>query len=99
MATSGVEIPVYGHAADGNLHVHIMEAKDKDPNYVENLENEIYQIANSAGGVITGEHGIGKIRLEKLSLSLGRKELQLMKEIKKIFDPNGVLNPETKLPL
>jgi len=99
MATSGVEIPVYGHAADGNLHVHIMEAKDKGLNYVENLENEIYQIANSAGGVITGEHGIGKIRLEKLSLSLGRKELQLMKEIKKIFDPNGVLNPETKLPL
>jgi len=99
MTTSGVEIPAYGHAADGNLHVHIMKVQGKNSNYVENLKNEIYQIANSAGGVITGEHGIGKIRLRSLSLSIDRKELQLMKEIKKVFDPNGVLNPETKLPV
>jgi glycolate oxidase len=66
---------------------------------VEKLKNEIYGIAMDAGGVITGEHGIGKIRLNKLPVSLGSKELELMREIKKIFDPNGILNPGTKLNL
>jgi glycolate oxidase len=97
VARSGAVMPVFGHAADGNIHVHITKEEGKDPAYVENYRNEIYKIALSAGGVITGEHGIGKIRLEKLSASLDSKELALMREIKKIFDPNGVLNPDTKV--
>ena len=97
VSTSGTAIPVLGHAADGNLHVHISKAEGKGMDYVEDLKNEIYTITMNAGGVVTGEHGIGKIRLDKLSTSLSSKELALLREIKKIFDPRGILNPDTKL--
>jgi glycolate oxidase len=91
-------IPIYGHAGDGNLHVHIMREEGEGLEYVENLRNEIYGIATRAGGVITGEHGIGKVRIGKLPTVLGKKELELMQDIKRIFDPNGILNPGTTIP-
>jgi len=93
-----VRIPVYGHAADGNLHVHIMREQGEDSEFVGKLRDEIYEIAAKAGGVMTGEHGIGKIRTQKLQASLPKKELELMGSIKKTFDPNGILNPGTKIP-
>jgi glycolate oxidase len=89
--------PIYGHAADGNLHVHIMRKQDEGPEYADNVRDSIYEIATKAGGVITGEHGIGKVRTGKLPIYLTKKELDLMKSIKRIFDPNGILNPETKI--
>jgi glycolate oxidase len=91
-------LEVFGHAADGNLHVHIMKKEGESPKYAEDLRNEIYEIAMSAGGVITGEHGIGKIRTKKLESLMTRKEFELMKNIKKLFDPDGILNPGTKIP-
>jgi glycolate oxidase len=91
-------LPVYGHAADGNLHIHIMKREGDTPDYVEALRNEIYRVALDAGGVITGEHGIGKIRIAKLQSSLTEEEIVLMTAIKRIFDPNNVLNPRTKIP-
>jgi glycolate oxidase len=92
-------LPVYGHAADGNLHVHIMKREGDTADYLEALMNEIYRIATKAGGVITGEHGIGKIRTNKLQSSLTKEEIALMTAIKKLFDPNNVLNPGTKIPV
>lgn len=92
-----VLLPVFGHVADGNLHVHIMSKQGEGPGYVENLRNEIYEIATKAGGVITGEHGIGKVRAGELQMFLSKKELELMKSIKKTFDPNNILNPGTKI--
>jgi len=89
----GVHLPVYGHAGDGNLHVHIMNEENKEPDYVANVKREIYMAGVRLGGVITGEHGIGKIRTGDITLVLGEKELGLMKGIKKLFDPNGILNP------
>ncbi len=91
-------LPVYGHAADGNLHVHVMKKEGDTPDHLDALSNEIYKIAMDAGGVITGEHGIGKIRIQKLPLCLTEKEIQLMVAIKRVFDPNNVLNPGTKIP-
>ena len=92
-------LPVFGHAADGNLHIHIMKREGDTADYVEALRNEIYRIAIDAGGVITGEHGIGKIRTAKLQSSLTKEEIALMTAIKRIFDPNNVLNPGTKIPV
>jgi glycolate oxidase len=92
-------LPVFGHAADGNLHIHIMKREGDTADYVEALRNEIYRIAIDAGGVITGEHGIGKIRTAKLQTSLTKEEIALMTAIKRIFDPNNVLNPGTKIPV
>jgi glycolate oxidase len=91
-------LPVFGHAADGNLHIHIMKREGDTADYVEALRNEIYRVALDAGGVITGEHGIGKIRTAKLQSSLTKEEIALMTAIKRIFDPNNILNPGTKIP-
>ena len=91
-------LPVFGHAADGNLHIHIMKREGDTPDHVKALRNEIYGIAIDAGGVITGEHGIGKIRTDKIQSCLAKEEIELMKAIKRVFDPNNVLNPGAKIP-
>jgi glycolate oxidase len=88
-----VHLPVYGHAGDGNLHVHIMKEKSKGSDYAARVKKEIYDAGVHMGGVITGEHGIGTIRTEELALTTSEKELGLMKGIKKIFDTNNILNP------
>jgi len=92
-----VLLPAYGHAADGNLHVHIMKGPTGQTEHVERLREEIYRTAVQLGGVITGEHGIGKIRTGKLELYLTEKEIDLMKNAKRIFDPNNLLNPGAKI--
>jgi glycolate oxidase len=94
----GVHLPVYGHAGDGNLHVHIMKEKGKSSDYAAKVKKEIYNAGVQMGGVITGEHGIGVIRTEELALTTSEKELSLMKGIKKLFDPNNILNPGKVLP-
>jgi glycolate oxidase len=91
-----VTLPVFGHAGDGNLHVHIMRNHSNDQTM--RIRNEIYELATKAGGVITGEHGIGKIRTDKVQLLLSPKEIEIVQRIKKMLDPNGILNPGTKLP-
>jgi glycolate oxidase len=96
-AKYGTRIVIFGHAADGNLHAHLTRTPGMNVDWIESARNDIYQIAITAGGVITGEHGIGKTRLKKLSASLEKGELQLMGEIKQVFDPNGILNPGAKL--
>ncbi len=90
-------IPVYGHAGDGNLHPHILK-KEKDGRF-EEVKKEIYKVATSLGGVITGEHGIGKTRVNDVSLNLSEGVVNLMQGIKKIFDPNNILNPGAVLPI
>jgi len=87
-------LPVYGHAADGNLHIHIMQDQ---ADTADSIRDEIYRIAVRAGGVITGEHGIGKTRAAKLPSFVSSEELELMRKIKAAFDPNNILNPGTKL--
>jgi glycolate oxidase len=93
-STHSIYLPVYGHAADGNLHIHIM--RNQEP-IADALRDEIYGIAIKAGGVITGEHGIGKARVSKLPRFVSSEELGLMRKIKAAFDPNKILNPGTKL--
>jgi glycolate oxidase len=95
----GIHLPVYGHAADGNLHVHIMKEQGQDAAVADVVRDSIYEITTKAGGVITGEHGIGKVRTGKLRVYVAEKELELMKSIKNVFDPNGILNPGTKIPV
>ncbi len=91
--------PTFGHAADGNLHTHILMeraggVKEED---LEKVKGEIYDITMSLGGTITAEHGVGKIRVKNLSPYLDEKAIQIMKDIKKAFDPNNILNPGTIL--
>ncbi|MEM1674194.1 MAG: FAD-binding oxidoreductase [Candidatus Bathyarchaeia archaeon] len=95
-AKYNVNLPAYGHAGDGNLHVHIMrDAGSMD--LVEEIRREIYMAAIRLGGTITGEHGVGNIRGKSLSLALSEKHIELMRSIKRIFDPNNILNPREYL--
>ena len=91
-------VPMYGHVADGNLHPHVMKVNGEIPSYLEEIKEEIYKEAINLGGVITAEHGIGRNRIKNLPLSFSRKEIELMKGIKKVFDPNNILNPGVVVP-
>ncbi len=94
-----LDIPVMGHAGDGNIHPIILF----DNNDAASLKaasqafEEICRRAIGMGGSISGEHGIGtqKVKLfrEQLELHDGKEALQLMKEIKRVFDPKGIMNP------
>ena len=64
-----------------------------DKGTAEDVKREIYEAAIALGGVITGEHGVGKIRLKYLDLMMDPKQEELMRQIKKAFDPNNILNP------
>ena len=85
-------IPMYGHAGDGNLHPHLLHDL-RDRGMVHQVKREIYQEAIKLGGVITGEHGVGVIRVPDLDLCPDGRVWGLMRGIKNVFDPNNILNP------
>ena len=85
-------IPMYGHAGDGNFHPQLLKDLE-DKKTITEVKREIYKEAIKLGGVITGEHGIGVIRISDLDLCLETKPWELMKGIKNVFDPNNILNP------
>lgn len=89
------QVVCYGHAGDGNIHVRIF--KEGHPNSYENAEvkpilTELFQLVKSLGGTISAEHGIGIIQKEFLPIVFDEATLQLMRGIKKVFDPNNILN-------
>jgi len=97
-------LPTFGHAADGNVHTHIMKARLKDGNFIpvpekewreksDKVREELYQDCKNRGGVISGEHGIGIVKKHYLSYVLEEEQLQLMRGIKRLFDPHNILNP------
>lgn len=90
-----VEIPSFGHAGDGNIHNFIMTEDGEKPEGYEELSKKIFQLAVGLGGTITAEHGIGKIRNNRLSIQYSSKHLEIMRGIKNVFDPNNILNPGT----
>ena len=89
------QVVCYGHAGDGNLHVRIK--KEGIPNSHGNKEMKqilraLFVIVKDLGGTISGEHGIGLVQKDFLDIVFDQTQLRLMKEIKKIFDPNNILN-------
>ncbi len=86
----------YGHAGDGNIHLHPLKDELSDEEWEETLPvvmKEIYQKAASFGGTVSGEHGLGSAKKGYATLALSEEELGLMRGIKSLFDPNGILNP------
>jgi glycolate oxidase len=92
-----VLIPCYGHAGDGNLHATIVKKSETGMDVwretLPKLLNELYSKVAELGGTISGEHGIGHKRKKYLPLVLSGTEIELMKKIKRAFDPNHILNP------
>lgn len=85
----------YGHAGDGNLHIRIKKEGSifslNNPDVVPALK-AVFQLVHSLGGTISGEHGIGLLQKDYLDIVFDDVHLQLMKGIKKTFDPNNILN-------
>lgn len=91
----GTETNVLAHIADGNVHHDMLLVDGKIPSYAGELKQRMYELCFSFGGTITGEHGVGKTRVQDLKLQKTQRELELMRGIKTVFDPNGIMNPGT----
>ncbi|MBE9600930.1 FAD-binding oxidoreductase [Pedobacter sp. MC2016-24] len=92
----GFESVCYGHAGDGNLHINIIKAGMSDEDWQNRLKDgiiEIFQLTAALGGTISGEHGIGLVQKEFMSIKYSEVNLNLMRGIKKVFDPKAILNP------
>ena len=97
----GIQVLGYGHLGDGNIHVNIlkMSASDHDwERYSQDVISDVMDIAIMHGGSISGEHGIGLSKKQFMPLMFSDHDLSIMRNIKSIVDPNGILNPEKLLP-
>ena len=93
---TGLRIPSFGHAGDGNLHVYLCRdglPEDEWEKRMETAFRKMYARAAELGGQVSGEHGIGYAKKRYMLKTCGEKQVELMRGIKKVFDPNGILNP------
>jgi glycolate oxidase len=92
----GFRTVCYGHAGDGNLHVNILKDELSDDFWNHELDTaiiEIFELCKKLGGTISGEHGIGYVQKKFMTVVMPEIQLELMRNIKKAFDPKGILNP------
>ncbi len=90
-----ITIGTFGHIGDGNLHPTCL-TDERDENELKRVEkafSEIFEKAIALGGTISGEHGVGISKKKYLEKMIGSSGIKIMKKIKKVFDPNGILNP------
>jgi glycolate oxidase len=96
-----VRIVSFGHAGDGNVHINVLKDDLPDARWqslVPVLTEEIYKLALSLGGTITGEHGVGATRRRYLSMALEEAQIEIMQRIRESFDPHRILNPSKIFP-
>lgn len=89
------EVVCYGHAGDGNLHIRIRKKGIPNSHGNEIMTaalRELFELVHSLGGTISGEHGVGLIQKPYMDIVFKEANLRLMREIKKAFDPNNILN-------
>ena len=96
----GVVIPTVAHAGDGNLHPNfIFDAVPDDggvvevPDHIWAAADDLFRAALRLGGTLTGEHGIGVLKRRWLVDELGEDQWELQRQITRVFDPAGILNP------
>ena len=98
---NGLTIALFGHAGDGNLHPNFLFDL-KNPNEIQRVEKaskEIFELGINMGGTLSGEHGIGTLKRQFLEDAVGTNVLDLMRSVKKLFDPNNILNPQKIFPV
>jgi glycolate oxidase subunit GlcD len=90
-----VTIASFGHAGDGNLHVNFLSNRDNGPERrkIERAVGELFDMTLALRGTISGEHGVGITKRKFFKKQIQPAELQLMKSLKRAFDPRGILNP------
>lgn len=100
-ARYGFKSVCYGHAGDGNLHVNIIKGDLSDEAWTNELPRairEIFHLTVSLGGTLSGEHGIGLVQRPYMDIAFNAVQLDLMRGLKRLFDPLGILNPGKVLP-
>jgi glycolate oxidase len=94
----GVTLCPVGHAGDGNLHYFILKPESvplKDwPDLMETTLSDLIDLSHEMGGTASGEHGLGYTKRHYLEKEVGARQVEIMKGIKKAFDPNGIINPD-----
>jgi glycolate oxidase len=91
----------YGHAGDGNLHINILRDSLSDEVWHHELPKairELFELTVSLGGTLSGEHGIGLVQRPYMDIAFDQRQLDLMRGVKELFDPQGILNPGKVLP-
>jgi len=91
----GMTIYLLAHAGDGNMHPLLTydPGNKEEVERIENASREIFESSIALGGTLTGEHGIGLAKKPFIPLEISPALMQVWKEIKKSFDPNGIMNP------
>jgi glycolate oxidase len=91
----GLPFVIFGHAGDGNIHPRIMynRSNPEERQKVLSVAEEIFKLSCSLGGTLTGEHGVGIAKAPFMALEHDRPALELMRSLKKLIDPNNILNP------
>jgi len=90
-SSGGFEVAVYGHGGDGNLHMRVFAAHGEEER-VRELAGKVYDYVLSVGGSTTAEHGVGLLRAGYMDKEHGQA-MEVMRRIKKVFDPAGIMNP------
>lgn len=89
----GIPIATFGHLGDGNLHVNFLISNEAHKSALEKALDELFTETVKCGGTLSGEHGIGLTKSRFLALELSVAEIELMKQLKHMFDPKGIMNP------
>jgi glycolate oxidase len=92
----GFKSVCYGHAGDGNLHINIIKGDLSDDVWNNDLPKairELFTLTVKLGGTLSGEHGIGYVQKSYMDIAFSPTHLNLMKQIKHLFDPNNIMNP------
>jgi glycolate oxidase len=89
-----IQVAAFGHIGEGHIHLNVIynDGKEMDLS-VHNLVSQILKEVVSIGGTITSEHGVGDAKAEFIELELAPHEIEIMKDLKKMFDPKGIMNP------
>ena len=93
---TGLRIPSFGHAGDGNLHIYLCKDNLEEETWQKKADAAfelLYARAREYGGMVSGEHGIGYAKKPYLVKQVGDRQIELMQSIKKVFDPKNILNP------
>lgn len=94
----GIRIVSFGHAGNGNLHVNLLVGAETASTTIDACLRDVFEKVLGLGGTLSGEHGVGMAKREYVAWEVPEASLALMRQIKQVFDPEGILNPGKTLP-